>query len=299
MAITSVVNALSVDVEDYFQVSAFSNVVSPSSWEAFECRVERNTLTLLDLFDRSHTKATFFVLGWIAERYPGVVQEISLRGHEVASHGYAHRTIDQYTPEDFRQEIRSAKAFLEALIQAPVIGYRAPSFSITRDTLWALEILADEGFQYDSSIFPIHHDRYGIPGASRFPDAFTFRHRRLYEFPMSTVRLLGAANVPFGGGGYLRLAPLWFTRSCIRRVNERERQPAMVYVHPWEVDPGQPRIAGTPLAKVRHYHNLDRTVHRLEALLGEFRFAPVREVLRLAVPPTAAAAARLHSVGSA
>lgn len=298
MAVKRVINALSVDVEDYFQVSAFSNVVSRSSWETRECRVERSTMTLLDLFDRSRSKATFFILGWIAERYPALVQEIHLRGHEVATHGYAHRTLDQYTPEEFREEMKMVKAFLEDLIQSPVLGYRAPSFSVTRDTLWALEILAEEGFQYDSSIFPIHHDRYGIPGATRFPHTFTFRRRHLQEFPLSTVRLLGMANVPFGGGGYLRLAPLWFTRSCLRRVNDRERQPVMVYVHPWEVDPDQPRISGSRLSQFRHYRNLHRTAQRLDALLRGFPFAPVRDVLHL-VPAAPTATPKLHQVGRA
>jgi polysaccharide deacetylase family protein (PEP-CTERM system associated) len=298
VAVKRVINALSVDVEDYFQVSAFSNVVSRSSWETREGRVERSTMTLLDLFDRSRSKATFFILGWIAERYPALVQEIHLRGHEVATHGYAHRTLDQYTPDEFREEMKMVKAFLEDLIQAPVLGYRAPSFSVTRDTLWALEILAEEGFQYDSSIFPIHHDRYGIPGATRFPHTFTFRRRHLQEFPLSTVRLLGMANVPFGGGGYLRLAPLWFTRLCLRRVNDRERQPVMVYVHPWEVDPDQPRILGSRLSKFRHYRNLDRTAQRLDALLRGFPFAPVRDVLHL-VPAAPTATPKLHKVGKA
>ncbi len=281
-----IVNALSVDVEDYFQVSAFSDVVPHTSWNTFECRVERNTLRLLDLFDRRQAKATFFILGWIAERYPWLVQEIHLRGHEVASHGYAHRTVDHYTPETFRTEIRQAKAFLEDVVQAPVVGYRAPSFSITHKTTWTLEILAEEGFQYDSSIFPIRHDRYGMSSAPRFPHRLTYRGRTLHEFPMSTVALLGMTNIPMGGGGYLRLLPLWFTRWGIRRVNRRERQPVMVYVHPWEIDPEQPRIAGRRLSKFRHYRNLDQTAHRLEALLSEFRFAAVRNVLPLSGIPT-------------
>ncbi len=277
-----ILNALSVDVEDYFQVSAFSDVVPYTLWNGFECRVEQNTIRLLDLFDRWQAKATFFVLGWIAERYPRLVQEIHLRGHEVASHGYAHQTVDRYAPEAFREEIRRAKAFLEDVVQAPVVGYRAPSFSITRKTTWTLEILAEEGFQYDSSIFPIRHDRYGMSSAPRFPHRLTYHDRILYEFPMSTVTLLGMTNIPMGGGGYLRLLPLWFTRWGIRRVNRRERQPAMVYVHPWEIDPGQPRIRGSVASRFRHYRNLSDTERRLNALLAEFRFAPIATVLGVA-----------------
>ncbi|MFZ5862725.1 MAG: XrtA system polysaccharide deacetylase [Nitrospirota bacterium] len=277
---TQVLNALSVDVEDYFQVSAFSDVVPYASWDRFPCRAQDNTLRLLDVFDRHAVKATFFILGWIAERCPSLVQEIHLRGHEVASHGYAHRTLDQSSPDAFREEIRSAKAVLEDLIHAPVIGFRAPSFSLTRDTMWALEILSDEGFQYDSSLFPIHHDRYGIPDAVRFPHTMTFGDRTFHEFPMSTVTVAGI-NLPIAGGGYLRLFPSWLTHWGIRRVNQREGQPAIVYVHPWEIDPDQPRIAGRALSRFRHYQNLGRTTSRLEGMLTAFRFAAIRTVLNL------------------
>ncbi len=288
-----ILNALSVDVEDYFQVSAFSDVVPYRDWGRFESRVERNTLRLLDLFDQRKAKATFFILGWVAERCPRLVREIALRGHEVGSHGYAHRTIDQCTPEEFRDEVRGAKRLLEDLSQAPVIGYRAPSFSITERTLWALEILAEEGFRYDSSIFPIRHDRYGMPAAPRFPHAIPFGDRSLFEFPMSTVRPWGAFNLPVAGGGYLRLFPYRVTSWGIRRINQAERQPVMVYLHPWEIDPEQPRINGRSLARWRHTLNLTKTAGRLGRLLGEFRFAPVREVLglRQQTPCTAAMSA--------
>ena len=274
------INALSVDVEDYFQVSAFSDVVPYASWDRFPCRAQDNTLRLLDLFDRHGVKATFFVLGWLAERYPTLVQEIHLRGHEVGSHGYAHRTLDRSSPAEFRQEVRSAKAFLEDLIHSPVVGYRAPSFSLTRETMWALEILSEEGFQYDSSLFPIRHDRYGVPNATRFPYSMTFDDRTLHEFPMSTLAVLGT-NIPMAGGGYLRLFPSWFTHWGIRRVNGAEEQPIMVYVHPWEVDPDQPRIQGRRLSRLRHYLNLGRTASRLEGILAAFRFGTIRTVLNL------------------
>jgi polysaccharide deacetylase family protein (PEP-CTERM system associated) len=277
-----ILNALSVDVEDYFQVSAFSDVIPVASWERLDGRVERNTLRLLDLFDHRQAKATFFVLGWIAERYPRLVHEIHLRGHEVASHGHTHRPLDQMTPHAFREEVRGAKAVLEALIGEPVVGYRAPSFSITDKTRWALDVLCEEGFRYDSSVFPIHHDRYGIPDAPRFPYVIDLQGGTLSEFPPSTVALIGRTNLPIGGGGYLRLFPFWMTRWGLRRINRRERQPAMVYLHPWEIDPEQPRIPARWLSRWRHYTNLDKTVYRLDHLLREFRFGAIRTVLGLA-----------------
>jgi polysaccharide deacetylase family protein (PEP-CTERM system associated) len=282
-------NALSVDVEDYFQVSAFSATVHPSSWDRFECRAERNTLALLDLLDRHRTTATFFVLGWIAERFPGLVREIHGRGHEVASHGRDHQTLDCLNAESFRSEVREQKVLLEDLIQASILGYRAPSFSVTRRTTWALQVLLDEGYRYDSSIFPVHHDRYGIPDAPRFPHEVVLNGGVLREFPPSTVRVWGLPSLPIGGGGYLRIYPLWLTRWGLRRLNRVERQPAMVYLHPWEVDPDQPRIRASRLSRWRHYSNLDTTAHRIGRLLSEFRFAPVRTVLGLSAdqPPEA------------
>ncbi len=276
-----ILNALSVDVEDYFQVSAFSDVVLYESWEGFDRRVEANTRRLADLFEQRGVTATFFVLGWIAERHPALVRDLHASGHEIASHGYAHRTIDQCTPVEFREEIRRAKRLLEDIIQAPVIGFRAPSFSITERTRWALEILAEEGFGYDSSVFPVHHDRYGIPDAPRFPREIALNAGMLHEFPLSTLTLFGLPNLPIGGGGYLRIYPFWLTRWGLRRINRLERQPAIVYLHPWEIDPNQPRISAPRLSRWRHYSNLTTTARRIERLLGEFRFAPVRTVLGL------------------
>lgn len=277
----TVVNALSVDVEDYFQVSAFNDVVPYAAWDQFERRVEANTLRLLDLFDRHEVKATFFVLGWIADRHPNLVRELHLRGHEVGSHGYAHRTLDGYSPPEFRDEIRRAKEALEDLTQQPVWGYRAPSFSITARTMWVLDILAEEGFRYDSSIFPIRHDRYGIPDAPRFPYVLRGGGKDLHEFPLSTVSLAGLVNLPVAGGGYLRWFPLGLTRWAIRHLNRREGRPAMLYVHPWEIDPEQPRIPARLRSRLRHYRNLGATEWRLDALLREFRWGTVRSVLKL------------------
>lgn len=275
-------NALSVDVEDYFQVSAFDTTIDPSTWDQYDCRVERNTLVLLDLFERHRATATFFVLGWIAARFPDLVKEIHRRGHEVASHGYAHRTLDQLSVADFREEVREQKALLEDLVQSPVLGYRAPSFSITAKTTWALEVLCEEGYRYDSSVFPVRHDRYGIPDAPRFPYDIEFRGGTLREFPPSTLAVRGLPNLPIGGGGYLRIYPFWLTQWGLRRINRRERQPAIVYVHPWEVDPDQPKVRAPRLSRWRHYANLETTAHRIEQLLREFRFAPVRTVLGIA-----------------
>lgn len=274
-------NALSVDVEDYFQVSAFSTTIHPSSWGGYECRAERNTFALLDLLDRHQTTATFFVLGWIAERFPGLVREIHRRGHEVASHGRDHQTLDRLNPQSFRSEVREQKALLEGLIQTSIRGYRAPSFSVTGRTTWALQVLLDEGYRYDSSVFPVFHDRYGIPDAPRFPHEVVLNGGTLREFPPSTVAVLGLPNLPIGGGGYLRMYPFWLTRWGLRRINRVERQPVMVYLHPWELDPDQPRIHASRLSRWRHYTNLHATARRLECLLREFRFGPIRTVLGL------------------
>jgi polysaccharide deacetylase family protein (PEP-CTERM system associated) len=248
----------------------------------------------LDLLDRHHTTATFFVLGWIAERSPGLVREIHRRGHEVASHGRDHQTLDRLNAESFRAEVRQQKALLEDLIQTPILGYRAPSFSITRRTSWALQVLLDEGYRYDSSVFPVRHDRYGIPDAPRFPHDVALSGGALREFPPSTVRVPGLPNLPIGGGGYLRLYPFWLTRWGLRQINCVECQPVMVYLHPWEIDPDQPRIQASPLARWRHYTNLAATTRRLESLLGEFRFGPIRTVLGLSPAAPSTSGAPVH-----
>lgn len=272
-------NAFSVDVEDYFQVAAFEGVIDRKDWDKFDRRVEANTRKLLELLDRFGIRATMFVLGWVAERSPGLVREIHSRGHELAVHGYHHRRVTEQTPAEFRQDVRAAKSLLEEIAGVEVRGYRAPTYSIVKRTLWATEILLDEGFHYDSSIFPIRHDRYGIPDAPRFPWVVARSNgASLVEFPISTVRLLGV-NLPFVGGGYLRLFPPGFVHWGMRRLNRRERRPAIVYVHPWELDPDQPRQPVNWLTGVRHYANLGRTEQRLVELFRNFRFGTVSEVL--------------------
>ena len=273
-----ITNALTVDVEDYFHVSAFERVVDRGSWGEYEPRVRRNTERLLDLFDELGVRATFFVLGWVAERDPGLLRSIHGRGHELASHGTWHRLLYSLSPGEFREDLRRSRSAIQDAAGVRVIGYRAPSFSITREALWALDVLAEEGFEYDASIYPVHHDRYGIASAPRHPHRIERRAGTLLEWPGSTVRIAGM-NLPIGGGGYFRLLPYGWTRSGIRRMNAVERQPAIFYLHPWEVDPDQPRLPAPLLSRIRHYTNLHKTMPRLRRLLAEFRFAPIAALL--------------------
>ncbi len=269
---------MTVDVEDYFQVSAFDGVVSRSSWERMESRVGVNTRRLLDIFSEHGTSATFFVLAWVAERHPGLVREIAARGHEIASHGYGHQLVYELTPSEFRADIRKARRLLEDAAGQEVRGYRAPSYSITRRSLWALDVLIEEGYTFDSSIFPIHHDRYGIPGTPRHPHVLRCGAGALIEVPPSTVRV-GSMTLPVAGGGYFRLLPYGWTRWGLTRLNEIEKRPAIFFLHPWEIDATQPRLPASGLSRFRHYRNLDRTEPRLRRLLGDFRFGPMRGVL--------------------
>lgn len=272
-------NAMSVDVEDYFHVAALSEAISRDDWDSMNARVDANTRRLLDLFDRSRTSATFFVLGWVAERHPALVREISDRGHEVACHGFSHKLVYQQSPEEFREETRRSKAILEDLAGQPVEGYRAASYSITLQSLWALDILCEEGFVYDSSIFPVRHDLYGMPGAQRFPHMLRAPGgAEIAEFPPSTARLFGQ-NLPAAGGGYFRLYPYPLSRWLIHRVNEIEKQPTVFYLHPWEVDPEQPQVDVGWKSRFRHYNNLEKCEARLGQLLNDFRFTTVRHVL--------------------
>lgn len=280
-AATDPICALSVDVEDYYQVAAFEDVVSRDDWPGFTPRVDRNTRRLLDLLGASSARATFFTLGCVAESSPGLIREIHARGHELAVHSWDHRSVKDQTPELFRADARRAKAVIEDLLGEEVIGFRAPTYSIVRETLWAADILLEEGYRYDSSVFPIRHDRYGIPDAPRFPWCLRRRNgASLVEFPISTVRVLGT-NFPFVGGGYLRLLPWAYIRWGMRRVTRTEGQPVVVYVHPWEIDPAQPRLPCGALTRLRHYRNLDKTEDRLTALCNEFRFASLRQILGL------------------
>ena len=271
-------NALTIDVEDYYMVSGFADVVRFEDWTRYESRVARSTRRILELLAEYDVRATFFVLGWIGERCPSLVREIQAGGHEIACHGYNHRLIYDLTPAEFREDVRKARTILEDVTGARISGYRAASYSIIERTMWALDILVEAGFLYDSSIFPIHHDRYGVPGAERFPYRIRREAGELWEFPPSTYSLLGQ-NIPVGGGGYLRLFPLVLTKAFIRRINERERQASVVYVHPWEVDELQPRIKGRGSAALRHYVNMGSTYGKLKKLIEQFSFQPLSAFL--------------------
>lgn len=276
------INALTFDVEEYFHAEAFAAVVSRDQWAGLESRVVRSTERILELLAESRTRATFFVLGWVGERHPALVRAIQSQGHEVACHGYGHQMITRQSRAEFSLDLDRAKAAVEDAAGVAVIGYRAPTFSVVRETLWSLEVLAEAGFCYDSSIFPIVHDRYGIAEAPRFP------HRRragpgvtIAEFPLSTVSRLGW-RFPVAGGGYFRILPYSLTAWALRGLNRQERQPAIVYLHPWEIDPGQPRLAVSRRTQFRHAVNTRGTESKLRRLLREFRFGPVRDVLAAA-----------------
>ncbi len=277
-------NALTIDVEDYYHVTAFERYIASENWDSFPCRVVDNTLRILDLLDEHSVKATFFTLGWVAERKPGLVRAISARGHEIACHGHGHQLIYRIGPDAFRTDVCRAKMVLEDISGRPVLGYRAPSYSITKESLWAFDILIEEGFRYDSSIFPILHDIYGIPQAARFPHDITRAAGAIREFPMSTLQLhLLNRNfsVPVAGGGYLRLFPLWFIKRAIRSINEKEHQPVVIYFHPWEIDQGQPRIKAGLRSTFRHYLNIDKTFGRIRELLTFCCFSPMADVLEM------------------
>lgn len=265
-----ITNAMTVDVEDYFQVSAFESIISRADWEQIPWRVGDNTHKVLDIFAEHQIKATFFTLGWVAERFPELIQRIVAEGHELACHGYSHIRVTEQTPEQFRQDIRKSKSLLEQIGGVPVRGYRAASYSIGRHNLWALAELEQAGFDYSSSIYPVRHDLYGMPEAPRFayhPD----NAPDLLEIPVSTVRF-GQNNYPAGGGGYFRLMPYVLARSLIRRINQTDQQPALFYFHPWEIDPQQPRQQVGLKTRFRHYLNLNRMQARLHRLLTDFNW---------------------------
>jgi polysaccharide deacetylase family protein (PEP-CTERM system associated) len=270
----AIVNAMSIDVEDYFQVSAFAPHISRADWQRHECRVEANVDRILALLDGACTRATFFTLGWIAERHPQVVRRIVAQGHELASHGYAHLRASDQERADFIDDISSSKKLLEDIGGQAVRGYRAPSFSIDERNLWAFDCLAEAGYHYSSSIYPIRHDHYGMPNAPRF----AHRIGDILEIPATTVRAW-QRNWPASGGGYFRLLPYPLSRWLIARVNEADRQPAVFYFHPWEVDPQQPRIPGIGVkTRLRHYVNLSHMESRLKSLLRDFRWGRMDEV---------------------
>ena len=269
MLAPAITNALTIDVEDYFQVSAFAPYIARSEWDQRECRVERNVHRILAMLAERQTHATFFTLGWIAERYPQLVRDIVAGGHELASHGYGHQRASDLDEAAFRSDVAGAKALLEDVSGLAVNGYRAPSFSIGKDNLWALETLLRAGYRYSSSIYPITHDHYGMPDAPRFAHR---TEQGLLEVPVTTLRLF-ERNLPSSGGGYFRLLPYAVTRWMLRRLNQVERESAVFYFHPWEIDPQQPRIDGIDArTRFRHYVNLDSNEHKLGRLIDDFRW---------------------------
>jgi polysaccharide deacetylase family protein (PEP-CTERM system associated) len=278
------VHTMSVDVEDYFQVEAFAGSVTAAEWDRFPSRVVGNTLRILDLFDAHNVKATFFFVGWVADKFPFLVRDVQRRGHEIACHSYWHRPVYKLTPKEFREDTRRAQLAIEQAGGTRVIGYRAPTWSITGKCLWALDILAEEGFVYDSSIYPIHHDLYGVPNAQRFPSTLPAANGAgLREFPPATVCLMGMV-LPAAGGGYLRIFPLAYTDFAFRRIEQSEKQPVGVYFHPWEIDPAQPRIRAGMKSRFRHYTNLHRMEERLIHIMSRHSFGRYCDRLTAAQP---------------
>lgn len=272
-------NAMTVDVEDYFQVSAFANAINQNDWDNHPLRVVNNTRKLLDLFDEHQVKITFFVLGWVAERERDLVLEIANRGHEVACHGFSHQLVYNQSPDVFREETLRSKNLLEDIIQQPVRGYRAASYSITEKSKWALDILAESGFVYDSSIFPVRHDRYGMPNTPEHPYKLTTEAgNSIIEFPLSTAKIF-KYRLPVAGGGYFRLYPYWLSKAGLKQIN-RQQKPFIFYLHPWEVDPDQPKISASWFSRFRHYNNLDKCEDRLRRLMKDFQFGTSWDVLK-------------------
>jgi len=281
MLAPAITNALTIDVEDYFQVSAMAPYIRRSEWDTRECRVERNVDRILALLDKHGTRATFFTLGWVAERYPQLVRRIVAQGHELASHGYGHERASDLSRADFLHDIQHAKQLLEDIGGVVVQGYRAPSFSIGTGNLWAFDCLLEAGYRYSSSIYPIKHDHYGMPDAPRFAHEVA---DGLVEIPVTTLRMNGR-NWPSSGGGYFRLLPYALSRWMIGKVNAEDRKPAIFYFHPWEIDHEQPRVAGIDLkTRFRHYVNIDRMERRLDGLLGDFRWGRMDEIFLPGLP---------------
>ncbi|SRR5579885_418859 len=271
-------NALTIDLEDYYHVSAFSDRVSPSQWKDNVSRVEDNTDRLLCLFEKHGWRATFFTLGWVAKEHPRVVRKVAAAGHEIACHSLLHRRVYEMSPAEFREDTLAAKRLLEDCCGLSVRGYRAPSFSICRDCTWAFDILAECGFSYDSSVFPVRHPNYGVPDAPLNPFVVRTSSGTLVEFPMTTLAF-GAARSPLAGGAYFRLLPYWFTRWGIRYLNDVEGRPACLYLHPWELDPQQPRLDGSLTARLRHYIGITGVQGKLNRLLTDFTFQPMGQLL--------------------
>ncbi len=271
-------NAFTVDVEDYFQVGAFADRISTADWDDYPDRVEANTRAVLKLLDRHQVRATFFILGWTAKKFPNLVTEIHRAGHEIGSHSYWHQLIYEMTPEEFSADLKQSCDVISQMTGEAVNSFRAPSFSITNDSLWALEILIEAGIEFDSSIFPIYHDRYGIPGAERYPYLIEKTAGSLWEFPPSVYRMFNY-NLPIAGGGYFRLYPAAFSLSCLKKINHKLNRPFMFYIHPWELDPEQPRLPCKLKSRFRHYQNLGSTQRKLDRLLSEIKFGTLTESL--------------------
>lgn len=276
-AAASIANGLSFDVEEYFHALNLRPVAPMERWESMERRVADSTRAIVEQLARRDVRATFFFLGWVAERDSALVREVHAAGHEVASHGMSHQMAGELGPDRFREEARRSKQILEDVTGAPVEGFRASTFSITEETEWAFDILVEEGYRYDSSVFPVRHDRYGHPRFSRVPIELSTASGKLVELPMLTLRCFGS-NLPAAGGGYLRMLPLLLMRRALTEMN-RAGQPGVLYLHPWEFDPGQPRILKGGLGALRHYHGLAKTASRLERLLAEFGFGPMRDLV--------------------
>ena len=281
-------HCLTFDIEEHFQVSRFDSPIRRRHWGSFESRVTSNTCKLLDLLARHQTRATFFILGWVAERHPALIKQIVECGHEVASHGYAHELVTAQTPELFRADVKRAKQILEDLTGLPIHGYRAPGFTITRETLWALPVLAEEGFTYDSSIVPIRHDHCGIPGADPWPHLRQTASGPIWEIPPSTAKL-GGLRLPIAGGSYFRLLPFALLHRLLKGI-EKQGRPLMMYFHPWELDPHQPHMEGTFFSHLFHYRNLDQMEYRISSLMTSFQFGPIAERTNFSptIPPDAA-----------
>lgn len=272
-------NAFTVDVEDYYHVSNFEKHIDRADWQRHESRVVANTRRVLELLKKHDVRATFFVLGWVAEHFPDLVGEIRAAGHEIGSHGYWHRLIYQLTPEQFRHDLVRTRTILEGITEGPVVSYRAPSFSITNESLWALEILAEEGIRFDSSVFPVRHHRYGIPRANPAIHRVDTAAGPLWEFPASVLRIAGI-NLPVSGGGYFRLYPVTWSVHFLSKINRKHGRPFVFFIHPWELDPDQPRLGvGSRLARARHYLNLRSTEKKLNVLLEKFRFGRMCDVI--------------------
>ena len=272
----TVTNAISIDVEDYFQVSAFENSIDRKNWDSLEHRVSKNMDKVFEVLSDTHVQATFFILGWVAERYPEMVKKITKNGHEIASHGYGHQRVSDLTRKEFKEDVTRAKGILEDISGIQIQGYRAPSYSIGKNNIWALEVLADTGHQYSSSIYPIKHDHYGYPEAPRF--VFKDENTGLIEIPITTMKLFSRLY-PAGGGGFFRFYPYSFSKWAINRVNQVYKQPSVFYFHPWELDPDQPRQVNiSRKSKFRHYLNLNKTEPRLRQLLTDFKWGKVYDV---------------------